>query len=129
VVGLLSPSELIRINTGLLQNRPQGPFRHISGMVWDRRIAIGLRAEPDLVAPGRLAIKLKSEYLESTHDFTITESEKPTHSSGHHDCEILIFRCWGQGQGAFAFPPRPNQTASNIAGNLQSLGHSAALRN
>ena len=115
----MSRDELIWINARLPQNRTQRTFRHVAGMVWDCRIAIGPRVEPDLVAPSRLAIKLKSEHFEPAHDF----------SSGHHDCEILIFRCWRQGEGAFAFPPRLDQTASDVAGNFQCLGHSAALRN
>jgi hypothetical protein len=128
-MALLPFQKLIWIKTRLPQNSPKSSFRHVTGVVGDRRITIGPWIEPDLVTPSRLTVELEAKLFQSAYDFTIPESGEPAHSSGHHDCEVLVFRCRRQGQGAFAFPPRLNQTASNVTGNLQSLSHSAALRN
>jgi hypothetical protein len=49
------------------------------------------------VAPSRLTVELESKFFQSANDFTISESGKPTHSSGHHDGEVLILCHWRQG--------------------------------
>jgi len=96
---------------------------HIARVVWDGRVAIALEVEPNLVASGRLPIEFEPEFLQSTYDFAISESSEPARSSGHHNCEVLIFRGRWQRWGTFAFPPRLDEPTSDIARNLQSLGH------
>jgi len=61
-----------------------------------RRVPSGMSPEWFGIA-SRLTVELEAKLLQSAHDFTISESGEPTHSSGHHDCEVLILRRWGQG--------------------------------
>ena len=46
----LLAQELFRIDVRLFQNRAQRPFRHVSGMIGNRRVPVCLRIEPDFVA-------------------------------------------------------------------------------
>ncbi len=81
------------------------------------------------MASGRLPVEFKPEFLQSTYDFAISESGKPTHSSGHHNCEVMVFSSQREGGGTFTFPLRLDKPASYIARNFQSLGHRPPLRN
>ena len=68
---LLPPQELVRVDAGLFQNCPQRPLRHIARMVGDGGIAVGSGIEPDLVASRGLAIKLKSQLLQTLDDLAV----------------------------------------------------------
>jgi len=56
---LLFRQEVFRIDTGLPQDGTQCTFRHVSGMVGNGGLAIGLRVVPDFMASGRLSIEGK----------------------------------------------------------------------
>lgn len=46
------------------EDGPEHSFRHIAGMVRDRRVAVARRVEPDLVRSGGLAVELEPKALE-----------------------------------------------------------------
>lgn len=98
-------------------------------MVRNSRVAIALGVEPNLVASGRLPVEFKPEFPQSTYDFAVAESGKPTHSSGHHNREVVVFSSQREGGGTFTFPPRFDKPASYVARDFQSLGHRTPLRN
>lgn len=76
---LFPSQEVFRIDVCLSQNGAQRALGHVSGMVGDGGVAVGLMVVPNLVASGRLSIKSKTECLHSFYNPTIIKSGKSPH--------------------------------------------------
>lgn len=65
--------EIVRRDAGLLEDGPQGAFRHIAGMIGNRGVPVGLLVVPDLMTADGLAIKGKAECFEPLGYLPVTE--------------------------------------------------------
>lgn len=56
---LILPQKLLHLDPRLLQKGPERTFRHISGVIGNRGIAVGRSVVPNFVRTGGLSVKLK----------------------------------------------------------------------
>lgn len=80
--------ELLNIDSCLLQDRAESSFRRIPRVVWDRRIAIPCRVEPDLVAPRSLPVKLEPALFQLACNLSIPKTRESPHL-GCHDNRVV----------------------------------------
>ena len=66
--------KLIRRNTGLLEDRPKCAFRHITRMIWNGGVSVGLCVVPDLVTTSGLTVEVKAKLLEILNYLPVTET-------------------------------------------------------
>jgi len=76
-----SVQEVVGGDAGLIEDGAEGAFGEVAGVIGDRRVAVGLRVEPDFVAPGSLTIKAETEEFETACNFAITESSEAAHQA------------------------------------------------
>ena len=65
--------ELIRRNTGLLEDRTKCALGHIARMIGNSSVSVGLCVVPDLVTTSGLAVKIKAKRLEMFSYIPVTE--------------------------------------------------------
>ena len=78
-IALFLRQKLLRINLGLLQNRPQRAFRHVAGVIRDSCVTASLRVMPDFVAARRLSAENEAEPLQFPDDLPIAVAGKSAH--------------------------------------------------
>jgi hypothetical protein len=71
--------EVVRLYTGLPQNGPQRAFGHVSGVVLNGSVTVGLGIVPDLMTSGRLAVESKTKRFEALDDLAIAKTGKASH--------------------------------------------------
>jgi hypothetical protein len=71
--------EFIRRYSGLLQNGAQRPFRHLPGMVGNRRVTTCRLTLPDFMTAGSLPVKREPERFQAPYDLTVAETGQPSH--------------------------------------------------
>ncbi len=72
-MALLSQKNL-SLYVRLLQNCPQSPFRHVTGVIWHRRVSASVGVIPDFMTSRGLSIKRKPESLQPFNNITVPES-------------------------------------------------------
>lgn len=77
--GSLLLQERLGLDTGLLEDGAQCSFGHIAGVVWNRRVAIHCRVEPDFVTARGLPVKLQPQFLQALDDLAVAEARQPAH--------------------------------------------------
>jgi len=55
--------KILGLDGGLLEDRAQSAFRHLTGVVGNGGVAAGLRVEPDFVRACGLAVEFEAELL------------------------------------------------------------------
>ena len=118
----------VGVYAGLLQDRTERPFGHVTWVIRDRRIAIIAGVVPDLMATRSLSIKLESTSLELSYYVAITQAGESAHLRGHHYCVFASTGSRWQWNITFSFPSRFNELASDVAGDVEGLRDCTALR-
>ncbi len=73
VVVLAGVQEVVWGDVCLSEDRPEGSLGKLTRMVHEGCITIGTRVVPDLVAPGSLAVELKTKASETFGDLPVAE--------------------------------------------------------
>jgi len=71
---LLLFKEIIGLDVGFSQDRPERAFRDVARMVLDGGVSVGIFIVPDLMTSGSLAVKGKPESLELLYDLPVAET-------------------------------------------------------
>jgi hypothetical protein len=125
----LDSKKLVWIDPGLLQNRPERPSRHGSGMVRYGRIPLRRWVVSDLMTARRLPIEGEPVGFKLASDLAVTESCEPPTSSSYHNRVVVMVRSRRECQLIFPISPRLNEFAGNVPRDLQCfrnrppLGH------
>ena len=74
-----SRKEVVRRDVCLFQYSPQCTFRHVSGMVRDGCVAVGLWVVPNLMTTCCLPMERKAKLTQTSRDFTVLETSQSHH--------------------------------------------------
>jgi hypothetical protein len=72
--------KVIGINTCLPQDRAQSAFRHVTGMIRNRREFACRRIEPNFVTTGCLPFEFEAESAQPADDVAMAKARQPPHA-------------------------------------------------
>ncbi len=124
----LSSQEIVHIDAGLSQYRPERSLWHVSGMVWHGSIEIRAGIKPNFMAAGRLAVEFESAHPQLPDDLAIAKPGQAAHLRGDHDGVVPALTGGREVRHAVSLASGFDQLPGNVASDLKSLGDRPTLR-